>query len=350
MVAKDSRIEWIDISRGLFMIAIVLGHTYTTGDVRCWLYSFHVPAFFFISGYLSNNLCQVKTFIKKKIKTIIFPYFFFSILSIVIFGVFGLIIPKLKEITECGFVPNILVMLYGNSKPDVMRYNLPLWFLPCLFSTSMIVYIEEFISNRIKNKQLVRKIFLVLFVLGGMFFKNHELIALPYHLETAISMSVWYLIGLITREKRVLDNINNYLLDKNRIYGFGLASICLALGIKLAFFNTCTVGVRNEHYGIIILYYLSALCGIAGIVILSMLLKRNSVIQYIGKNTIGILGLHKFVIIIFQNMIPVTSQMLSKVDSLHGIICGCVVTIISIIISLLTTKILFGIVPILKRE
>lgn len=55
--------------------------------------------------------------------------------------------PKLSSMIECNPIRNILVMLYGNSKPDMMRYNLPLWFLPCLIITMMFDEIETIVRK-----------------------------------------------------------------------------------------------------------------------------------------------------------------------------------------------------------
>lgn len=64
-------------------------------------------------------------------------------------------------------------MLYGNSKPEVMRYNLPLWFLPCLFLTSCIGYCEEAIVS-LKGKPM-RIVAILIFAIIGAFFQNMKI-------------------------------------------------------------------------------------------------------------------------------------------------------------------------------
>lgn len=50
--SKSNRITWIDWSKALLICFVVLGHS---GSCFIpYIYSFHIPAFFFISGYLSN--------------------------------------------------------------------------------------------------------------------------------------------------------------------------------------------------------------------------------------------------------------------------------------------------------
>ena len=48
------RLEWIDVARGIGIIAVVAGHVWTGGAFRNALYSFHMPLFFLLSGLLSR--------------------------------------------------------------------------------------------------------------------------------------------------------------------------------------------------------------------------------------------------------------------------------------------------------
>ncbi|MDO4961981.1 MAG: acyltransferase family protein [Eubacteriales bacterium] len=52
---KLKRDEYWDVVRGLGILAIVLGHICFYGDVKAFVYLFHVPFFFFISGALYNE-------------------------------------------------------------------------------------------------------------------------------------------------------------------------------------------------------------------------------------------------------------------------------------------------------
>ena len=48
----SQRIVWLDIAKALGIVAIVLGHTIQGGLVKKYVYSFHVPMFFFLKGLL----------------------------------------------------------------------------------------------------------------------------------------------------------------------------------------------------------------------------------------------------------------------------------------------------------
>ena len=49
------RIEYIDIARAIAMVFVVLGHiNFANSGIKAWAYSFHMPAFFFISGMVAR--------------------------------------------------------------------------------------------------------------------------------------------------------------------------------------------------------------------------------------------------------------------------------------------------------
>ena len=53
-VPGGGRLEWIDVARGIGIIAVVIGHVWTRGAVRDAVYSFHMPLFFLLSGLLAR--------------------------------------------------------------------------------------------------------------------------------------------------------------------------------------------------------------------------------------------------------------------------------------------------------
>ena len=109
--------------------------------------------------------------------------------------------------------------------------------------------------------------------------------------------------------------------------------------------NTRAVGVRNEHYGIIPLYYAAAALGIIGIALLSMSITREKVLELIGINSLVVLGFHKFPILVFQEIIPITKRLLSEPDSVGGMVAGMLVTLVSIAFSLIVSLIINKFTP-----
>ena len=68
----------IDIAKGSAMLLVILGHTvYTPKSVVWWLYSFHMPLFFSISGIVFHpqKYLTWTQFLIAKIKSLLLPYF-----------------------------------------------------------------------------------------------------------------------------------------------------------------------------------------------------------------------------------------------------------------------------------
>jgi fucose 4-O-acetylase-like acetyltransferase len=72
----SDRSEWVDILKGIGISLIVIGHI-VSGPLRDFLYLFHVPIFFFLSGYLFKPPINKKSYILQKIRRLMIPYFSF---------------------------------------------------------------------------------------------------------------------------------------------------------------------------------------------------------------------------------------------------------------------------------
>lgn len=101
---SNKRIEWIDSTRGIAILLVVVGHVVGgyTGNyglpeyqriidiVVDAIYTFHMPLFFMISGYVFGlkkynwSMDNYVAYINKKAKTLLIPYFLFSTLQILI--------------------------------------------------------------------------------------------------------------------------------------------------------------------------------------------------------------------------------------------------------------------------
>lgn len=77
-VAKE-RMEWADIAKGIVFF-VIMGHMPSIPEeIKLWIFSFHMPLFFYLSGYFAKpeNL-TVKVFILKKAKQLLIPYLVYS--------------------------------------------------------------------------------------------------------------------------------------------------------------------------------------------------------------------------------------------------------------------------------
>lgn len=62
------RIEWVDVVKGMAVPLIIIGHTSQSAAFITYIYSFHMPLFFLLSGYTSKRAEDVKTYGKHILK------------------------------------------------------------------------------------------------------------------------------------------------------------------------------------------------------------------------------------------------------------------------------------------
>ena len=91
--------EEIDIAKGLAIVLVVLGHSFPDAEIGWtligkdsfarflirWLYSFHMPLFFLFGGFLlipRLSKTDVKTNLVKRLRRLLIPFFFFSMIYI----------------------------------------------------------------------------------------------------------------------------------------------------------------------------------------------------------------------------------------------------------------------------
>lgn len=156
----------IDIVKGIAIILVLYGHVLLKieGNGSSWvldfIYSFHMPIFFIISGIFENPNNTIRNFIIKRIKNIIYPYFVFSIISIVIsFIKFKIGIEGIESVIE-KTMSFISFNGFG-----------VLWFLPTLFFGELL-----FITIRKSLKHYSTLLSFVLFIFCYYLHDNFDII------------------------------------------------------------------------------------------------------------------------------------------------------------------------------
>ena len=70
-IALGKRIEWIDTAKGIGLILVILGHLHIP-FMTTWIYLFHMPLFFFLSGLVySGGKYTWKQYLIKKAKSLL---------------------------------------------------------------------------------------------------------------------------------------------------------------------------------------------------------------------------------------------------------------------------------------
>ena len=184
---NTERIDYIDLAKGVAIFLMVLCHVGMYNEFTQWIYAFHMPLFFIVSGMLYKPSLSMKETIKKKAKQLLIPYFLFAM--ILCFG----------KNTYYDWI-NIL---YGSRNSLFASSTFtPLWFLPCFFVSS-IVFI---LVNKIE-RSLLRIITILIVGSLGYLLSGIDVVSWkwPFNLDVAF-------VGVM------LMGLGNLL--KNKVFGY----------------------------------------------------------------------------------------------------------------------------------
>ena len=282
----SKRISYIDMAKGIGIILVVAGHTGFLSDTLLnWIMSFHMPLFFILSGMLLSHTNadrqNMSAFLKKKARTILVPYFSFSVLSILFSAI-------LDTGSFASYLPNALVQtftLYGISV---------LWFLPALFLGETV-----FLFIRKKTSLLVSGILYFVICLLTVFCVNTYHYHYIIDFENNLSVLGAYLIAVFVRTGIAISFLAmGYYLQhfifcaekKKGIYAF-----CSLLFLLLNIFLSSKNGKVDLNYMLFnnyLLYFSAALCGSLFVICLCAALPALTPLLATGKHSLIIMATH----------------------------------------------------------
>lgn len=169
----DKRLDFIDIAKGIGIFLVVLGHSLVP-QIResvpaakflwIFIYNFHMPLFFFLSGWLFERGLPKYTskgrFILNKFKFLMVPYFVFSILTYVLVFALSQIAPFAGVLRSSGYY----AVGFKEAAPQILAYSnhmdQHLWFAFSLF----IVFTLNILFPKATKSKAMLLVFLALYV------------------------------------------------------------------------------------------------------------------------------------------------------------------------------------------
>ena len=323
--SETRRIDWIDALRGLAMFFVIWGHTFPTNKwgIRKYIYSFHLPLFFFISGlnFRDSDRLSFKEFLKKRIKSLIIPYIIINIVCYLIM----LILFNLHVIESFSYWKDFVGIFYSHSEVFIQPSG-PSWFLITLFLTEMIFFFLKKNSTSDFNLGISVSICgLISYVNSISGYQQF----LPLHLDTVFMGVVFYYAGYLFLKNmyRIKQVFNTKL--KRFIFGLSFGMI----GFAAQYFNR-RVSMHANLYGSITLFLIGSIFTIVALVFfVTLFIKKSYMFKTIGKNTIFYLGYHNIIILILLENCP---RLLNSNIMVFAI--ATILTILLLPISLLVKK------------
>lgn len=336
------RERYLDIARALAIIFIVVGHTLVHSE-HCYyifkmLYGFHVALFFVISGYSFkvDNL-SFWAFLKKKFLRIMLPYFIWAFLFLIPYFAFGSGVGESVGVSSSFNLKEMLLnVLYGNGNMEALKQNSSLWFLPALFSMEIIYYFVIKIIGLFKRNGATKFILFIPIIAVAFLAAYCLKIQLPWGINTALVMGIFFYFGWILKsidyaDKKIFTNP----LFMVSMFAFGAASI-LANSLVMCI---------DYVYGNLVLCILSGITMALGVFAISVKVKSCAWLEYIGRNTMGILIFHKLIIVLFQTKMGRISDLLMSSNIVTEILISLLAVAISIALSLIVNLLLKKILP-----
>jgi len=287
------RIAYIDILRALAIILVIVGHIPYPGfnpEIKKWVYSFHIPLFFFVSGmtmsFTNYKTIRLKDNLKKRFCHIYLPYLIWAII---------LALPNITLLS----IPKIL---YGTHQSIASVSNSSLWFLPVLFLS--IVLIDLIIYSLTKKRRnsytlTLPFIFLAISLIIPSqptiqsIFQGHNL---PFGLDIIPVASIFIITGYLFQDY------------KNRHPKKHFSPICTFFILITSIVSITSFGLNNEvvyalmaenRYGNYFYFLIASFSGIIMSIIMSISIEKHTkrlskLLQIIGANTLIIFILQKY--------------------------------------------------------
>lgn len=199
---------YIDICRGFGIVLVVLAHTFTPevrginqliSNAHHFIYTFHMPLFFVISGYVYQNSygnCTIsaKEYLKKKSNRLLKPYVLYSIFIMMLINVM-LSIPACRDFLQSTGLKHItLLQALIQIVTGYVQWDIHIWFLYVLFVIVVVYYIIRPLMHNDK--------WILLLIL---FFMYLAVILVIYPFETACGSICkympYFLLGVLYRNK-----------------------------------------------------------------------------------------------------------------------------------------------------
>lgn len=311
---KKKRLDYLDMAKGVGAILVLLGHL--QGDeffslspyilTMCeWIFSFHMPLFFIISGMLifhrGDLNKDINDLAKKRFKGIMIPYYWFSLfyLSVVFYAFFSGTVLKETVFENLWYV----ISTYGMNV---------LWFLPALFFGELLFIM---IMQKVKDKRVGVAIVVLLgaiglvgaYVMVGMSYETdiakrmHELCtALLRPLVVATFIMIGYYAQMVS-EIIFSEDSKKFVLLSNRVVQIIAGACLMVAGFMLVKINH-GVDFRSMVYKNVLSYYACAILNTAGLILVMKGLTKNFVLSFFGVNSLIFMGVHNSKTVLYYAM------------------------------------------------
>lgn len=284
------RIEWLDIAKGIGILLVILGHCLDLSGTPCRIiFTFHMPLFMVLSGYLYTDRDPMPVLLRKKAKSLLLPFAFYFLLGLAV----TLILPWWREgLTWRGIAGDLWL-----ANPSTV-HNSSIWFLAALFFVTLLF---RGICRLPSWGQFLA--LLTAYCAGSWYGRERVVILgynhLPLNLDVAAVAVVFFALGYYANRGGFQQTVEK---SWKRELAAGVLS---GAGLLLVYRENGYVNMHGLQFGSAELYLLGGILGTVSVAAVSCLLSRGSggpvlivrkLLIWYGQHSLTILGLQSLAI------------------------------------------------------
>ncbi|MDO4294736.1 MAG: acyltransferase family protein [bacterium] len=292
----------IDVAKGFALFLVVFGHVLESHGLWFnWIFTFHMPAFFFLSGmtFRPEKYLNYRHFLKDKWKKRILPYFMITAIGFLI----CMLRPDYRLPVLQDGLRYQLTWIFYYAQPKNL-YIGQCWFLIGLFMAELFSYTWfRLFGNRsltAKGYSLVALAFIATHIRAVDAFLPMD--RLPWKIDTGFGAAVFVIAGYYATQTKIFEKLRPASL------------VLIPLGTLLSYYfgpklfgyvNICDCVYSAAPY-----YFTAAFLGILPLMLTAQLLKNSRFWQYCGRYSLPLFASQTFAIyLVVEAIAKVTGKL-----------------------------------------
>ena len=301
------RIGYLDMAKGLAIILVIIGHSsFVPLRAKILLYVFHIPLFFFLSGF-TLNVTKYKTFKEyflSKVKSLVVPFFCLNIF-VFLFQLFVMYPEQVFSFNLIHFTKQLLLS-------DRLHVYFQLWFLNVMFLAHVFSYFILRKKWTTIQWLLISVLLLFLVVLGQKIYAwNFYLI---WNIDLVPVAVVFTLLGV---------GVRKYLAQMEKFFAIYYLPVALLL--------TIFVDLYYQQIGNHLLFYIAAISGIWSTIIFFKSIPEMTLLKSIGQRTLIYYGVHAPIVLVLVEKLVLQLSTRYTGIFVNGYVTTSVVTILTLV-------------------
>jgi len=284
-----NRSVWIDIAKGIAIILVILGNMEGLPfSVRKVIYSFHIPLFMIINGYLIQGY-DVKNVFIKSCKSLLKPYIIVCFLASIIGR---LMAPDVGAAGQVFFSKlNALVVGMSKVSTKFLMYETVglIWFVVCLFLSRNIYVI---LRVWLKKTSIILQNAIIIFLSFVGYYIGTKYAFLPWSLDIALLTLVFWAVGDAIRNHKLQLKLNVIIVLTSFVVWFFLLYHGVYVELEVRYSPNFILGIICAIAGSI------SVMGISVVIVKFKFIAR--ILSWFGRYSMLILGIHSLEMMFFK--------------------------------------------------